>query len=111
MTINWGRRTILSLLAAGAILPWGTVQAQEIVNVYSYRQPSLIEPFDFRHFVRMPVGAVFPNIKGIAAIRQAECQARDELLRQAVKRCLWHQGAACFIVEQDACDTGMTERG
>jgi iron(III) transport system substrate-binding protein len=44
MNTGWGRRILLSLIAAGAVLPWGTAQAQEIVNVYSYRQPSLIEP-------------------------------------------------------------------
>lgn len=38
------RRLFLGLLAATILLPGPGVKAEEIVNVYSYRQPSLIEP-------------------------------------------------------------------
>jgi iron(III) transport system substrate-binding protein len=66
MTNNWGCRTILSLLAAGAILPWGPAQAEEIVNVYSYRQPSLIEPLlnAFTEETRIKVNLIFAE-KGL----------------------------------------------
>jgi iron(III) transport system substrate-binding protein len=39
-----GRRTFLLLMAVTALLPAGAAQAEESVNVYSYRQPGLIEP-------------------------------------------------------------------
>jgi iron(III) transport system substrate-binding protein len=44
MTIILCRRAFFGLVAAGALLPASFAQAEEIVNVYSYRQPSLIEP-------------------------------------------------------------------
>src|SRR5687767_3194530 len=43
MAFNAGRRFFLGIVAVAALLP-GAVQAEETVNVYSYRQPSLIEP-------------------------------------------------------------------
>jgi iron(III) transport system substrate-binding protein len=44
MIIAFCRRAFLALITAGALLPASLAQAEEIVNVYSYRQPSLIEP-------------------------------------------------------------------
>jgi iron(III) transport system substrate-binding protein len=44
MTIILCRLGFLGLVAAGALLPGSVAQAEEVVNVYSYRQPSLIEP-------------------------------------------------------------------
>jgi iron(III) transport system substrate-binding protein len=43
MAFNAGRRFFLGIIAVAALLP-SAVQAEETVNVYSYRQPSLIEP-------------------------------------------------------------------
>jgi iron(III) transport system substrate-binding protein len=44
MQFDWSRRGVLSLFAA-TILFWAQgAKAEEVVNVYSYRQPSLIEP-------------------------------------------------------------------
>ena len=43
MAFNAGRRFFLGIVAVAALLP-GAVRAEETVNVYSYRQPSLIEP-------------------------------------------------------------------
>jgi iron(III) transport system substrate-binding protein len=38
------RRTILGAITAAALLPAAAAKAEEPVNVYSYRQPGLIEP-------------------------------------------------------------------
>jgi iron(III) transport system substrate-binding protein len=39
-----GRRFAFGIIAAAALLPLNAAQAEESVNVYSYRQPALIEP-------------------------------------------------------------------
>jgi iron(III) transport system substrate-binding protein len=44
MSFNLSRRVLLGALAGAALLPAGGALAEESVNVYSYRQPSLIEP-------------------------------------------------------------------
>jgi iron(III) transport system substrate-binding protein len=44
MLFEWARQGVLSFLAAAMLASGHGAKAEEVVNVYSYRQPSLIEP-------------------------------------------------------------------
>jgi len=89
MGFEWSRRSVLSFFAVTMLISAPGAKAEEIVNVYSYRQPSLIEPLlkAFTDETGIKVNLIFAE-KGLIErmVQEAANSPADLLLTADVGR-------------------------